>query len=180
MPGWHNHQMSTSGDACSTKTGMAVFTRWSGRMSLWKRLLFAWCHSSCQFVTFRWWMTPCLLLKTRCNVNVVGEEVKRMKGFTRKCMNLWRHKQMRLAFHPESRKVVAMDGRDKRFCVSASLCTLNKAAVNVRCWQTTSLRWSWSSGKRDVVKQRPNLIRLLQSMTCEKSELLSSDLARAG
>ena len=65
------------------------------------------------------------------NVQVCGEEVKGTKGFARKYMHLWRYKQIRSAFHPESRKAAAMDGRDKAFMLRHALCTLNEAAANV-------------------------------------------------
>jgi len=65
------------------------------------------------------------------NIKVCGEEVKGTKGFARKHMQLWRYKQMRSAFHRESRKAAAMDGRGKAFMLRLALCTLNEADANV-------------------------------------------------
>jgi len=38
-------------------------------------------------------------------------------------MELWQCKQIRTAFHPESRKAAAMDGRDKAFMLRHALRT---------------------------------------------------------
>jgi len=64
------------------------------------------------------------------NKVVFGETMFGMKGFAHKHMKLWRHKQIRAAFHPDHRKASSVDGADKAFMLRNALNALNTVAAN--------------------------------------------------